>query len=431
MLDCAVLAPSFGVVTRWHDRETRFPGVLVASLMTAPVVTVHARMSLRTVAMILFSRDIAQVPVTDGVRRLVGMIRRYELIAALAGEQRAVFAIPRPSNVPRRTYRRTNRTRRSHRRHAHDDHRNPHPPDAFVDALNGMFGRHVGHRPLHARATADCTGRFVATLAAARLSRAAHFSGVPIPVTARFSAESGAPADADAANDDKGLAVRFNLPDGDTDIVSRRTPVAMASTPEGFLAFLQAVRTDPATGKPDPATVGAMVAAHPDVRPFLAAHDALTPIASVADAPYFAVHTFRLLDAHGVVQPGRYRWEPATLAPMSAPAITPGDRDYYAGEMRERLARGPVAFHLRFQLPAPGDDLNDPTTVWPETRPVVTLGRLELTSLVTGDPNPVEAVVYNPTNFTDGIAASDDPVLAVRQAVYERSFARRATPTSA
>lgn len=97
VLDCAVLARSFGVVTRWHDRETRFPGVLVASLMTAPVVTVHARMSLRTVAMILFSRDIAQVPVTDGVRRLVGMIRRYELIAALAGEQRAVFAIPRPA----------------------------------------------------------------------------------------------------------------------------------------------------------------------------------------------------------------------------------------------------------------------------------------------------------------------------------------------
>ena len=305
-------------------------------------------------------------------------------------------------------------------------------PDAFVDALNGIYGKHVGHRPLHARAIADCTGRFIATSDAARLSRAAHLQGGPVPVTARFSAESGAPADADATNDDKGLAVRFNLPDGDTtDIVSRRTPVAMASTPGSFLAFLQAVRTDLATGKPDPVAVAAMVAAHPDVRPFLAAHDALTPVASVADARYFAVHTFRLLDAQGKVQPGRYRWEPMTLAPTSTPAIAPGDRDHYARELGERLARGPVAFHLRFQLPAPGDDLDDPTTVWPDDRPVVTLGRLELMGLVTGNPNPVEAVVYNPTNFTDGVAASDDPVLAVRQAVYERSFARRATGVSA
>jgi catalase len=300
-------------------------------------------------------------------------------------------------------------------------------PDAFVDALNGIYGRHPGRRPLHARPIGDCTGHFVAAPAAARLSRAAHFSGVPVPVAVRFSAESGAPDDADAANDDKGMAVQFNLPDGGTtDIVARRTPVAMASTPASFLAFLQAVRADPATGKPDPATVAAMVAAHPDVRPYLAAHDALTLVSSVAAARYFAVHTFRLINADGESQPGRYIWEPeAENGP--APTISAGDRDFYARELRGRLGAGPVVFHLRFQLPEQGDDLDNPTTVWPEGRPTVTLGRLEVTSLVTGNPNPIEAVVYNPMNFTDGVAASDDPVLAVRQAVYERSYVRRAT----
>jgi catalase len=300
-------------------------------------------------------------------------------------------------------------------------------PDAFVDALNGIYGRHPGHRPLHARPIGDCTGRFVAALDAARLSRAVHFSGVPIPAAVRFSAESGAPRDADAANDDKGRAVQFNLPDGaTTEIVARRTPVAMASTPASFLAFLQAVRADPATGNPDAATVAAMVAAHPDVRPFLAAHDALTPLSSVAAGRYFAVHTFRLINAQGESQPGRYIWEPEEEN-GPAPAIPEGDRDFYARELHERLGAGPVVFHLRFQLPEAGDDLDDPTVAWPQSRPVVTLGRLEVTSLVTGNPNPVEAVVYNPTNFTDGVAASDDPVLAVRQAVYERSYARRAT----
>lgn len=300
-------------------------------------------------------------------------------------------------------------------------------PDAFVDAFHGIFGEHPGRRPLHARALGDCIGRFVATPDAARLSRAAHFQGVPVPITVRFSAESGNPDDGDVPNDDKGMAVRFNLPDGDTtDIVARRTPIFQARTPETFLAFLRALRPDPATGQPDPGAVAAMIAAHPDVRPFLAAHDALAPLASVAEARYFAINTFRLVNARGIAQPGRYRWEPLAATTAAAPVIPSGDRDYYARELRGRLAAGPVMFRLDFQLPATGDDLEDPTVAWPDDRPVVTLGQLEITGFVTGAPNLVEAVVHNPTNFTDGIEASNDPILAARQAIYERSFARRA-----
>lgn len=300
-------------------------------------------------------------------------------------------------------------------------------PDAFVDAFHDIFGAHAGRRPLHARALGDCIGRFIATPEAARLSRAAHFQGLPIPTTVRFSAESGNPDEGDVANDDKGMAVRFNLPDGDTtDIIARRTPIFQARTPETFLAFLRALRTDPATGQPDPSAVAAMVAAHPDVRPFLAAHDALAPLASVAAGRYFAIHTFHLVNAQGVVQPGRYRWEPSASPTAAAPAIAPGDRDYYARELRGRLAAGPVAFRLDYQLPAAGDDLDDPTVAWPAERPAVTLGHLAITGFVEGTPNLVEAVVHNPTNFTSGVEASADPILAVRQAIYERSFARRA-----
>src|SRR4051794_7279120 len=99
-------------------------------------------------------------------------------------------------------------------------------PDAFVEAFHDIFGAHAGRRPLHARALGDCIGHFMATPAAARLSRAPHFQGLPIPTTVRFSAESGNPDEGDVANDDKGMAVRFNLQDGDTtDIVARRTPI--------------------------------------------------------------------------------------------------------------------------------------------------------------------------------------------------------------
>jgi catalase len=55
----------------------------------------------------------------------------------------------------------------------------------------------------------------------------------------------------------------------------------------------------------------------------------------------------------------------------------------------------------------------------------VIIGRLEIIRTTTveeiGDP----VMLHDPTRLTDGIEASDDPVLAVRRGVYELSVAYR------
>jgi catalase len=93
--------------------------------------------------------------------------------------------------------------------------------------------------------------------------------------------------------------------------------------------------------------------------------------------------------------------------------------------LEERLRKAPVVFNLVLQLAKDGDPTHDPTALWPDDRPRVTIGRLEIIRTTTveeiGDP----VMLHDPTRLTDGIDASDDPVLAVRRGVYEVSVAHR------
>ena len=136
-----------------------------------------------------------------------------------------------------------------------------------VDAINDVSGAHPGYRAAHAKGIL-CAGSFTASPAAARISRAAHLQGEPVQTTVRFSNGSGDPTRSDGANDGRGLAVKFYLPDGSrTDIVAITLPLFFVRTPEDFLAFTRVRKPDPETGQPDLEKVGAFLAEHPEAGP--------------------------------------------------------------------------------------------------------------------------------------------------------------------
>ena len=62
----------------------------------------------------------------------------------------------------------------------------------IVDILSHAPGTQAGHRVLHSKGIV-CQGTFEASAAASAISRAAHFSGNPVPVTVRLSASSPDP----------------------------------------------------------------------------------------------------------------------------------------------------------------------------------------------------------------------------------------------
>jgi catalase len=302
-----------------------------------------------------------------------------------------------------------------------------------VDAINDLSGSHPGYRAAHAKGVV-CAGTFTASPEAKHVSRAVHLQGDPVRVTARLSNGGGDPTKPDGANDGRGLAVKFYLPDGSrTDIVALTLPVFFVRTPDDFLAFTRARKPDPETGQPDMEKVGAWLAEHQEALPAIQFQLAMAPPASRAQLRYFGIHAYRFLSADGAERYGRYRFEPeageAFLDPDEAKEKPP---DYLEDELSERMARGPVVFTLALQLAEEGDPIDDPTAQWPEDREIVELGRLEITGPDTEREQGDDILVFDPTRVTDGIECSEDPILNFRPKAYSESIARRTgTPTAA
>lgn len=295
--------------------------------------------------------------------------------------------------------------------------------ERFVDAMNAIHGVHPGFRAVHAKGNC-CRGNFVATSEAADYCVAPLFQGDEVPVTVRFSSGSGRPTRADGAHDERGMAVKFHLPDGrTTDIVSLTLPVFFTRTPEDFLAFLESQRPDPETGKPDLERIGAFVNEHPETQKAVGFVLMTMAPASFANCTFHGIHAFRLTGPEGTPRYVRYRWVPdageATLTEDETRAL---GRDYLREELARRLSSSTIGWELRFQIGELGDDPNDPTTPWPEERTFVPAGRLTLTEFV---GNECEPMIFDPGRVIEGIERSDDPILHARSDAYSVSFARR------
>lgn len=295
--------------------------------------------------------------------------------------------------------------------------------ERIVDAMGEIHGVHTGFRAVHAKGI--CTrGTFVANSEAAEFCIAPHFQGDETPVTVRFSNGSGKPTRADGARDERGMAVKFHLPDGSTtDMVCLTIPVFFVRTPEDFLTFLEAQRPDPETGKPDVPRIEAFVKEHPETQMAFGFSMFTMAPASFANCTFYGIHAFQLTGPDGSKRFVRYRWIPdageSTLQDHETRAL---GKDYLGPELEERLAAGPFGYELFLQIGEEGDDPNDPTAPWPEERRLVRAGRMTINEF-TG--HACKDMIFDPGRVTEGIERSDDPILHARSEAYSVSYARR------
>jgi catalase len=292
-------------------------------------------------------------------------------------------------------------------------------PEQAIEAIDERFGRHPGHRAFHAKGSLY-SGTFTATPGAARLTRAAHMQGEPVPATVRFSNGGGDPNVPDYAPDIRGFAVTFHLADGSrTDISAQTVPHFPFRDVDPFIEFVRISKPGLAAALKMPL----FIARHPRALGSLRANmAALQPPPSFATRRYYAFHAFKWLDAEGGERYVRYTWKPT----IDVPDLERGEakargRDYLSEELADRLASGPVRFELEVQIAADGDDPDDPSSEWPSDRERVVVGALEITA----PTDEGDDFVFDPTRVTDGIEPSDDPVLTFRPRVYAISHERR------
>lgn len=293
----------------------------------------------------------------------------------------------------------------------------------IVDALQHRYGVHAGFRSNHAKGTL-AEGRFTPTPQAAELSRSPLFTGATLPVTVRFSDASGLPnlPDASAAARPHGMSIKFHLPNGqDSDIVTNTLKFFTVATPEDFRDLQLAAATSP-PGEPRSAQFEAFLKSHPSVE---RANATVGTPDSFADERYFGIDAFIFVDKLGLRRPFRYIISPERVVHLSDADAARQSPNYLVDELPMRLAKGPVAFHLRAQLAAPGDPTNDPTRAWPDDRPVIDLGTLTVERVVPDGDAVQRKLLFTPGRLTDGIEPSDDPLIAARDGSYAESFRRR------
>jgi catalase len=301
---------------------------------------------------------------------------------------------------------------------------NPVLAQQLLDAFDQLQGVHPGFRPAHAKGLM-CSGQFVPSAEAAKLTRAPHASRPATPVTVRYSDSTGLPTIPDndpTRSGPRGIAIRFHLDEHlHTDIIAHSFDGFPVRTGEEFLEFLRAAA---AFGAGRPEVFGAFLDAHPSAKRFV---EAPKPIpASFAREAFFAVTAFKFSNSSGVSQYGRFRIRPEAgtehLSDEAAAAMSP---DFLFDELGPRLAKQPVKLGIFVQMSGPGDDVADASTTWPAGRTEILFGTITLTARVDDQTPERRKIIFDPLPRVDGIDPSGDPLTQVRADLYLLSGRRR------
>lgn len=297
-------------------------------------------------------------------------------------------------------------------------------PEQTVDTLNKIWGVHPGYRANHAKGTV-VEGSFTPSTDGVALSKAILFQGKPSTLTARFSDSGGLPTLPDGAGvaNPHGMAIKFHLSDGsDMDIVANSLKFFPVADGQEFLDLLQALAASPPTAS-KPTKLDAFFAAHPAAPQAFASVS--TP-SSFARETYYGIDAFIFVDAAGKRHPFRFQIVPAAgndyLSATDAAKKAP---NFLMDEIASRVTKQPVAFELMAQLANDGDQTKDPTKPWSADHKLVKLGTIVLNQADPDSKGTEKKLLFLPSNLTDGIEMSDDPLVDARNQAYGVSFGRR------
>jgi catalase len=224
------------------------------------------------------------------------------------------------------------------------------------------------------------------------------------------------------------MAIRFNLGEHvHTDIVTHSTDGFPTRDGNEFLEFLRAAAAS-GPDVPSPKPVEVFLGAHPAALAFVQTPKP-QPVSLAKDA-FFSVSAFQFKNAEGKVSFGRYRIVPdggtEFYKDEDVAALSP---TYLFDELTDRVKAGPIRMKILVQLAAEGDPTDDATVHWPEDRPILAFGTLELTSLVADNPAEQKRIIFDPIPRTEGIEPTADPLFELRAAIYLLSGRRRRAAT--
>jgi len=144
------------------------------------------------------------------------------------------------------------------------------------------------------------------------------------------------------------------------------------------------------------------------------------PVSSgFANSTYNSLNALRFIAVNGAVVP--VRWSMVSLQPFepldTAKAGQTG-KNYLFDALIAGIHANPLQWHLVITVGQPGDPTADATLPWPPDRQQVDAGTLTIDRVESDDTSPARNINFDPLVLSNGIAASDDPLLSARSAAY-------------
>jgi catalase len=254
----------------------------------------------------------------------------------------------------------------------------------------------IPERIVHERGSA-AHGVFQVYESMAEYTKAAFLQdpSVQTPVYVRFSTVQGPRGSADTVRDVRGFATKFYTSEGVYDLVGNNMPVFFIQDAIKFPDFVHAVKPEAPNEMP---TGGSAHDTFWDFVSFVpeSAHMVLWTMSdralprSLRTMEGFGVHTFRFVNAKGVMRLVKFHWRPVlgsySLRWDEAQKLAGKDPDFHRRDLWEAIERGDYPeFELGVQIIEEKDqdsfgfDLLDPTKIVPEEIvPVKIIGKMTL-----------------------------------------------------
>ncbi len=296
----------------------------------------------------------------------------------------------------------------------------------FTDTIEAASPDQRGFRRAHSKGVC-VSGWFRPSAQAPTLSSARVFSQPRVPVLGRQSIGGGDPHGADNSARVRSIALLLTADDGQQWRMAMNSfPFFAVPTPEAFFEQTRAQVPDPATGKPDPERMAAVLEKYPSARAFQQWARTALWTNSWANTRFNSINSFWFTNAQGQTRAVRWHWQPqAPFAELDAGARATVGVDFLSDDLQHRLAEGPVRWTMVVSLAGPGDAIDDPSVPWPDSREQVVAGVLSLEHMQAQEQGACGELNFDPLILPRGVRGSDDPILAARSAVYSQSFNRR------
>jgi catalase len=295
-----------------------------------------------------------------------------------------------------------------------------------LQAFDDLSGLHPGFRPVHAKGIL-LSGVFTSSTGVDALTKAPHVSRPSIRVAVRFSDFAGVPTvpdyDSEGASP-RGVAIRFYLEDHiHTDIIAHSVDGFPTRTAEEFVQFLRAIHAS-GPDAPKPTPIESFLSSRPAALAFVQAPKPIPT--SFAKESYYSVSAYKFTNGAGVIKFGRYRVVPQDGNEyLDSSAATKKSPNFLFDDIKDRIARGTVKMRVVVQVASDGDVVDDSTIHWPNERPLLEFGTIELNGLVPKGDEAQRQIIFDPIPRVDGIEPSGDPLLDPRASVYLASGHRR------